>query len=195
MLKVGLTGGIGAGKSVVAKIFDIIGIPVYIADIEAKRLINTDVALKAKLIESFGKEIYKNNFIDKKVFAHIIFNKPDALALVNSLVHPVLRNDFNKWASNNKKAPYLIQESAILFESGSNKFFDIVICVTADIECRIQRAMDRDNCGREKILERIKNQISEDEKLKKSDYEIKNSISDMLIEQVLEIDKLIKEKI
>lgn len=194
MLKVGLTGGIGAGKSIIIKIFEILNIPVYIADIEAKRLIDTDCRIKKALTHVFGEDIYINDSINKAKLASIIFNDKKSLKLVNSIVHPVLRLDFEEWCLLNSKAPYVIQESAIIFESGAQVLFDKIICVSANMDCRISRAMKRDNATKEKVIERINNQMSDVEKIQKSDYVIYNSDSDMLIKQVLELDSYLKKK-
>ncbi len=186
MLKVGLTGGIGSGKTFVCSIFEKLSIPVYYADTQAKYLINNDIELIYSFKELFGNDIYQpNGIIHRKKLAEIIFNDNFALKKVNELVHPKVRKDFNRWVDN-QKSPYVIQEAAILFENNQTHFFDKIITVTAEIETRIERIIQRDMVKREQVLERINNQITDEEKIKQSDFIIFNN-NNLLLKQVLDI--------
>ncbi|MDQ2177211.1 dephospho-CoA kinase [Marinifilum sp. D714] len=188
MLKIGLTGGIGTGKSIVAEVFKLLGIPVYVSDKEAKRLMLESDEIRAKLIERFGPDVYTEDlYLNRKYLSDIIFNNPKALQDINAIVHPVVRNDFQSW-SENQQSPYVIQESAILFDTGLYKNFDKIICVTADEELRIKRVMDRDGVDINAVKERMKNQISESEKIEKSNFVIYNN-SDLILPQIMEIHK------
>lgn len=191
MLKVGVTGGMGAGKTTVCSYFENIGIPVYYSDIEAKKLINTDEIIINSLRNLFGSDIYTSeNVVNRKKLASIIFNDKLALQKVNNIVHPEVRNHFVNWAEQ-QNSPYVIQESAILFESKLNTMFDKVITVTAPLELRIKRVVDRDGVKRENVIERINNQMSDSEKILLSDYVI-NTDGKIPIElQILEIHKKI----
>lgn len=193
MLKVGLTGGIGTGKSIAGKVFSLMGIPVYISDIVAKRLMNENLIIREQLIAKFGKNVYlRNKQLNRKYLADIIFNQPDALKEVNAIVHPVVREDFTKWCEANKEAPYVIQESAILFDTGLYKNFDKIICITAQEEVRISRVIKRDKVSEKSVKERIENQISEAVKVAKSDYVIYNN-SELIIPQIISIDDDLKK--
>jgi len=188
MLKIGLTGGIGTGKSIVGKVFSLMGIPVYISDIEAKRLINENLIIREQLVARFGKEVYlQNEKLNRKYLSDIIFNQPDALQDVNAIVHPVVREDFANWCKINSEAPYVIQESAILFDTGLYKNFDKIISVTAQEDIRISRVTKRDSVSEESVKERIKNQIAESVKVKKSDYVIYNN-TELILPQIIKID-------
>lgn len=187
MLKIGLTGGIGSGKSVVVKIFQLLDIPVYIADIEAKKLMNSDKSIQKQLLAVFGNSVYTvDNTIDRKYLATTIFNNPEALQQINTIVHPAVRADFERWCLLQKNAPYVIQESALLFDTDLYKNFERIITVSADKKLRIERVMQRDNIEEEKVVERIKNQISEEERIAKADFIINNN-NELLIPQVLKI--------
>lgn len=173
MLKIGLTGGIGSGKTTVAKLFEKYGIPVYYTDTEAKKLMNHSKIIKRKLIQKFGENLYQNNQLNRAFLASIIFNDKDALNYVSKIVHPKVAQHFNRWVKK-QKAPFVIQENAILFENGSHKNMDKIITVTAPIETKIKRVMKRDNTSKKQVLERIKNQITDQEKMNKSDFVIHN---------------------
>ncbi|NOU58951.1 dephospho-CoA kinase [Marinifilum caeruleilacunae] len=190
MIKIGLTGGIGTGKSIVAEVFKLIKIPVYVSDLEAKRLMVESDEIRSRLISRFGKEVYhENGALNRKFLADIIFNEPGALQDVNGIVHPVVRSDFQNW-SERQQAPYVIQESAILFDTGLYKNFDKIICVTANEELRIQRVMDRDGVDRNAVMERMKNQLDEKIKIKKADYVIHNN-TDLILPQIIRIHEQI----
>ncbi|MDE5424297.1 dephospho-CoA kinase [Ancylomarina sp. DW003] len=186
-LSVGLTGGIGSGKSVVADFFRLLNIPVYISDVEAKKLMQTDKLIRERLIDAFGKSVYlESGDLDRTELAKIIFSKQEALKQVNAIVHPQVRLHYQQWLQKQSDVHYVIQESAILFDTGLYKNFDKIITVTADNQIRINRVMERDNCSEASVLERMSKQISEEEKIKKSDFVIYNN-DDLLIPQILNI--------
>lgn len=183
-LKVGLTGGIGSGKTTVAHIFRQMGFPVYIADREAARLMHSNGRIRRQLIELFGTEIYTpTGELDRKGFANLIFNNPEALAAVNAVVHPEVMNDFMNWCEQ-QTAPFAIFESAILFEAGLDRVFDYIICVTAPMNTRIKRVMVRDKVSEEKVRERMKNQEADEIKCKKSDFIISTEEGKMVLPQI-----------
>ncbi len=188
MIKVGLTGGIGSGKSYVAKIFSALNIPVYNSDLEAKKLyLRQDV--RESIIANFGKSIYlPTGNIDKIRLAKIIFNDKKALNKINSIIHPLVKEHFNQWIEEQQHAPYIIKEAAILFESGAYKDMHKIIAVTAPLELRIERVIKRDHTDREIILKKISNQLSDKELIKKSDFNIIND-KKALLPQVLKIHK------
>lgn len=187
MIKIGITGGIGSGKSTITNILSVLKIPVYIADAESKRLTETSPTIKEKLIHMFGADMYKNECLDKKLLASYIFNDKEKLEQVNSIIHPEVEQDFRNWVQKNKKSPIIAKEAAILFESGFDKFVDKTIMVYTPLETRIERTMHRDNCNRETVLARIKNQMPDEEKAKLSDFVVVNDNSSSLIEQILNI--------
>ncbi|HPR60466.1 MAG TPA: dephospho-CoA kinase [Prolixibacteraceae bacterium] len=187
MLKIGITGGIGSGKSLVCDIFRNLGIPVFNADLAAKHLMNNASDIKQKITVTFGASIYrKDNTLDRKKLASIIFNDQIALEKINAIVHPAVRDYFETWAQQQKTA-YVIQEAAILFETGQIEQFDKIILVTAPLELKIERVMQRDNISRELVVERIKNQLPDNEKTSRSDFVILNDGQQMLLPQILNI--------
>ncbi len=193
MIKVGLTGGIGSGKSTVAKVFEILKVPVFYADNVGKLLINND----AEVIKSIKKEfedIYDDdNFIIKKKLANIIFSNPEKLEIINSIVHPAVRKEYLKWCDKNSAKPYSIMEAAILFESGTYKILDKTITVFAPKNTRIKRVCKRDNITAEKVIERMNNQMSEDKKVKLANFVIYNDDNDMILSQILKIDEILNK--
>lgn len=184
MLKIGLTGGIGSGKSTVARIFEALGIPVYNADHASKRLMAEDDELKKKIKNSFGEESYKNNELNRKYLAGQVFNDPRKLNLLNSLVHPATIKDAEKWM-NVQKSPYLVKEAALIFESGSQKRLDYIIGVKAPLALRIQRTILRDGVTADKVKARMDMQMDEEIKLRLCDYVIVNDERQLLVTQVL----------
>lgn len=187
MIKVGLTGGIGSGKTTVANMFRILGVDVYSADSEAKILMEKDTDLKAKIISLLGGESYLNQSLNSHHIASRVFNNSSLLKKLNFLVHPVVRKDFGDWMEVRKSASYIIQESAILFESGFSSFFNYTILVTAELKTRIDRVVRRDKNDRKDVIARIEQQMSDEEKLKLADFELNNSGQKLLIPQVLEL--------
>ncbi|MBN2264154.1 MAG: dephospho-CoA kinase [Prolixibacteraceae bacterium] len=187
MLKIGITGGIGSGKSLVCDVFKNLGIPVFNADLAAKHLMNNAPNIKQEISDSFGSDIYlKNNTLDRKKLASKIFNDQIALEKINAIVHPAVRNYFETWAQHQQTA-YVIQEAAILYETGQIDQFDKIVLIIAPLEVKIERVMQRDTISRELVLERIKNQLPDSEKISKSDFVILNDGQQMLLPQILNI--------
>ena len=170
---VGLTGGIGSGKTTVAKQFQALGIPVYIADDEAKKLMNRSKIIKRKLKALFGDEAYKDNTLNRPFLADKIFNNAENLKKMNAVVHPKVASHFKNWVKK-QIAPYVLKESAILFENGAYKDCDLIITVTAPLELRKKRLLKRDNTTLEKIQAIINNQWSDESKISKSHFVITN---------------------
>ncbi|HJW18760.1 MAG TPA: dephospho-CoA kinase [Flavisolibacter sp.] len=193
MLKIGLTGGIGSGKSTVAKVFELLNIPVYYADEASKRLYHTDPALKAAMIKHFGADVYKNDLLDKAHLAQLVFNAPEKLELLNSLVHPPTLLDAEKWIAS-QNAPYIIKEAALLFESGSAGQLDYIIGVTAPAPLRIKRVMDRDALSREQVQHRMDRQMDEAIKMRLCDFIIHNDEQQLVIPQVLHLHESLLQK-
>lgn len=189
MKKIALTGNMGTGKSTVAKIFECLQVPVYYSDIEAKKLMNNNSKLKHSIINNFGKEAYKDNKINVKFLSKTVFNNNKKLLLLNSIVHPFVREDFDNWCKMHFDQKYIIMESAIIIETNYYKNFDKIILVSAPLELCIKRIMKRDNLSQNTIKERLKNQLQEEEKTKYANYIIINDETLFLTEQVLKIHK------
>lgn len=187
MLSIGITGGIGSGKSTIARILKAMGFPVYIADTRASYLMNNHPEIRKEMQQHFGKEIYNGNTtLNKTLLAGIIFEDPEALALVNNIVHPRVMADFHEW-THRQNSKLLFFESAILFEAHLNTFFDRIICVTASLEERIERVIRRDKSSPEAVRKRIQNQLDDAEKCRQSDFIIYNDDDHMVIGQILSI--------
>lgn len=186
MLKIGLTGGIGSGKSTVAKIFETLGIPVYYADAEAKRLMNSSETLKKVIRQNFGEATYENDQLNRKYLAGIVFNNPEKLELLNALIHPVTINDAEQWMQQ-QSAPYSIKEAALLFESGATENLDFIVGVYAPQALRIKRVMKRDGLTADEIMKRINRQVNEEMKMKLCDFVITNNEQELLVPQVLKL--------
>lgn len=192
MLKVGITGGIGSGKSTVCKVFATMGIPVFEADKVAKELMNTDEGIHTQLIDLFGSEVYlPDHTIDRKYLAAIVFNNKSLLTQLNSIVHPVVRQSFFNWCEK-QNTPYIIHEAAILFESGFYKFMDKTIAVVTSENERIERVMKRDGITIDLVRERIKNQWSDQQRMELADFVIGNNDDQLIIPQIVEIDKKLR---
>jgi dephospho-CoA kinase len=189
MLKVGLTGGIGSGKSTVAKVFETLGIPVYYADEAAKKLMNTDPGLKASLLKHFGEDTYRDHELNRKYLASVVFSNKEKLDLLNSLVHPATIRDAAAWMKK-QTAPYIIKEAALLFESGAADHLDLVIGVYAPRHVRVKRVMERDGLSEEEVVKRMNRQLDEEMKLKRCHYVITNNEEELLIPQVLKLHRL-----
>ncbi|MDO6597192.1 dephospho-CoA kinase [Oceanihabitans sp. 2_MG-2023] len=180
---VGLTGGIGSGKTTVAKEFNKLGVPIYIADDEAKKLMNRSKVIKRKLIALFGEDAYKNEKLNRPYLAKLIFNDESLLKKMNAIVHPKVAQHFKRWLKK-QDAPYIIKEVAILFENGSYKHCDYIITVTAAIDTRMERLLKRDNTTVSKIEAIMNNQWKDEEKIALSQYVIYNDILEDTIFQV-----------
>ena len=184
MLKIGITGGIGSGKTVVSKCFQLLGIPVYNADDAAKKLMNEDEELKEKIKKEFGESIYKEEKLDRKKLAGIVFTSPEKLNLLNALVHPATIKDAEKWMQE-QTSHYCIKEAALIFESGAHEHLDYVIGVTAPAPLRILRTMQRDGVTKEEVIARMDKQMDETIKMKLCDFVIQNDEQEMILPQVL----------
>ena len=186
MFKAGITGGIGSGKSIVANIFRILGVPVYNADTAAKRLMQEDSVIKKQIIELFGNEAYLNDKLNTSYISAAVFANPDKLEQLNNIVHPATINDAKEWFSK-QTAPYILKEAALLFESGSSKDVDYVIGVSAPAPLRIKRVMERNKITAEEVKKRMKNQIDETIKMRLCDTVINNDDLHLIIPQVLQV--------
>ncbi len=192
MIRVGLTGGIGSGKTIVGNIFSMLGVPVFSADNEAKLLLGTNRSVRSRLISIFGPDIYlPNQTIDRKKFASIIFNDQYLLKQVNEIVHPEVHRAFYEW-SEKQKAPFVLYEAAILFETGHYRNMDYTILVVADENVRLRRVVQRDSHTEGQVRERMISQWNDEQKMKLTNFIIQNNGRELIIPQVLEIIKTIK---
>lgn len=190
MLKVGITGGIGSGKTTVCKIFETLGIPVYYADLRAKEIMKSDAEVILQVKQLFGEDAYNiSGELNRKLIAEKAFDNKDLLQKLNAIVHPAVFQDTLSWYQHHQNIPYTLYEAAILYETGSYKFLDKVITVFAPLEDRIERTMKRDKLNKEEVMERINKQMPEEEKMKHADFIIYNDYSQPLIEQVLTIHR------
>lgn len=189
---IGLTGGIGSGKSTVLDFFEALGALIYVADDEAKKLMNYDVELKEQITKLFGEKAYILGELNRAYIASLVFNNKEKLIELNAFVHPKVREDFLHFIKKTK-ADFVIYEAAILFESGSDKLCDYVIAVIADFDHKIERIMKRDSVTKAQILERMKNQSADDAKIKKSHFVIRNNHLEDTKQQVLTIFELLKK--
>lgn len=186
MLRIGLTGGLGSGKSTVAHIFEVLSIPVYYADVSSKRLMNENEKLKSAVQNAFGEDVFPGGILDRKKLAEIVFNDQNKLEQLNSIIHPATLQDAADWIKK-QTAPYIIKEAALIFESGSHQLLDYVIGVKSPLSLRLQRAMKRDNISRDEAMARINKQINEEIKMRLCDFIIVNDEQQMVIPQVLEL--------
>lgn len=193
MLRIGITGGIGSGKSTVSRIFEVLGIPVYYADAAARRLMNENQELKKKIINLFGNESYKDGELNRPFIASLVFNNKEKLEQLNALTHPATILDAAKWMQL-QSSPYIIKEAALIFETGSSEHLDLVIGVYTPAPLRIQRIIKRDNVKKEEVLQRMNRQINEDIKMRLCDFVIINDEQQLLILQVLQLHKLLLER-
>ena len=192
-LKVGITGGIGSGKSTICRIFKILGVPVFEADLVAKQLLLTNIEIRNELIRLFGEGVYlEDGAVNRKKLAEIIFNDDVQLAKMNALVHPVVKNEFHEWVKQ-QNSSYVIHEAAILFESGFYKLMDFTILVSAPEEERIWRIVKRDDVSEKQVKERLAKQWTDAEKRKLADYEIKNDNENPVLPEIIQIDKRLRE--
>lgn len=186
MLKIGITGGIGSGKTTVAKVFEVLGIPVYYADEAAKEIMYKNEPLKQQLIFHFGKDTYVDGKLNRKHLSSIVFADKEKLELLNSLVHPVTIADAEQWFRQ-QQSPYVLKEAALLFESGAAEGLDYIIGVTAPVAVRIKRVMDRDGVTADEVKRRMQNQIDETIKIRLCDFIIHNDEQQMILPQVLKL--------
>ncbi|SHM24040.1 dephospho-CoA kinase [Flavobacterium xinjiangense] len=190
---IGLTGGIGSGKTTIANEFLSLGVPVYIADDEARKLMQSSEVINA-IKTVFGKTVFENDILNREKLAEIVFSNPEKLEQLNGIVHPAVKKHFKEWLLNHKDAPFVIYEAAILFESGGYKNCDIIISVIAPLETRIQRVIDRDKTTREQVLKRINMQWNDEKRISKSDFVIKNTNIEETKSEIVKILKFLKIK-
>ena len=192
---VGLTGGIGSGKTTVAEVFKKLdSVAVYIADIEARKIMNSSVVIRTQLLQAFGKETYKNNELNRQYLANTVFESEEKLTILNNIVHPEVKKHFLDFATRNADKSYVLYESAILFESNSSEQCDFIISVFLDKEERIKRVLDRDKTTEKEVLSRINSQWKEDKKLLSSNYIIFNYAIQDTKKSVLKIHNILTEK-
>ncbi|WP_207493825.1 dephospho-CoA kinase [Aridibaculum aurantiacum] len=188
MLKIGLTGGIGSGKTAVAKIFEVLGIPVFYADAQAKEIMTKDKALVAAITGEFGAEVYTDGVLNRPYLANVVFNDPFKLEKLNAIVHPATIRAADAWMAE-QKAPYVIKEAALLFEAGSAGHLDLIIGVYAPQHLRMKRVMDRDGVTRDEVIARMNRQIQETVKMRLCDHVVVNDEQQLVIPQVLALHK------
>ncbi len=194
MVKViGLTGGIGSGKTTIANFFKEKGVPVYIADDEAKKVMQS-IEIIDQIKSVFGETLFENNILNRAKLAEIVFNNADKLAQLNAIVHPAVKKDFENWLQQHKNDQYVVYEAAILFESGRYKECDYIVTVTAPIEVRIERVMKRDNTTREQVLSRMEMQWNDEKRISLSNFVINNSNLKIANEEVVKILKILNIK-
>lgn len=196
MIKVGITGGIGSGKTMVCRILETMQVPVYYADDAAKRLMAEDEKLKAQIRETFGQESYSNSGeLNRSFLAEKVFHNPDQLKRLNVLVHPAVFRDTARWMETlSPDTLYAVKEAALFFETGSNQQMGVMVTVAADEAIRIKRIMDRDGVTEQQVRERMQNQWPQEEKIKQSDTVIWNNPGDFLVPQVFELHRALLEK-
>ncbi|MEP6804777.1 MAG: dephospho-CoA kinase [Flavobacterium sp.] len=190
---IGLTGGIGSGKTTIANYFAEMGVPLYIADDEAKKVMQSDKIVE-QIKTTFGNSIFKNEILNRPKLAEIVFNDKDKLAELNAIVHPAVKEDFEFWLQQNEMHKYVIYEAAILFESGRYKECDVIITVTAPEEIRIERVVKRDKTTREQVLSRMKMQWNDEKRISLSNFVINNSNLKIAKEEVVKILKILNIK-
>ena len=194
MKTVGLTGGIGSGKTTVAKMFQELGVPLYIADERAKLLMNTSKVIKRKLVALFGEQAYKDGQLNRPFLASQIFENIELLKQMNAIVHPMVGDDFKRWLKK-QNTPYVLKEAAVIFENDMASQYDFIITVVADLEQRIGRVVKRDSTTKEKVLAIISNQMTDKEKADRSDFVITNHDLDATRDQVLKIHQKLSKLI
>lgn len=189
---IGLTGGIGSGKTTVAKQFEALGIPVYIADTEAKEIMNFPETLQL-IKDVFGISIFDGAILNRERLAKIVFENPEKLQKLNNIIHPLVKKHFQEWVKKNRSSAFVIKETAILFESGSYEDCDKIITVVAPLQIRIERVLNRDKSDYESVMKRIQNQWTDEMRLEKSDYVIENTDLENTIDQVNALCKDLKK--
>ena len=184
-IRIGITGGIGSGKSVVSRLLEVMGVPVYISDLETRRLMMSDESIRRGLISLLGEEVYAGGCLNKPLLASYLFGGETQALRVNGIVHPRVKDDFRRWCGERSKHSLVGMESAILLEAGFRREVDLVVMVYAPLEVRIRRAVQRDTSSREQIEQRIRCQMDDEEKRRQADYVIVNDGDSPLIPQVL----------
>ena len=195
-LQIGITGGIGSGKTLVSKIFACLGIPVYDADSHAKELMTTDGILVSQIKKEFGDLSYlSDGTLNRKYLSEVVFNKQERLDVLNKLVHPRVGENYTQWVKRHNNKAYVLKEAALLFETGSYQALDKIIVVHAPEEVRIKRVIHRDGRAEQQVREIIRKQMSEEEKLKRADFIIYNDESSLIIPQVLSLHERLQMQI
>lgn len=192
-IKIGITGGIGSGKSVVSRLLGVMGIPVYISDVEARRITQTNLQIRRELCALVGHEVFLNEKLNRPLLASYIFGQPDRLQKVNEIIHPQVKKDFRRWADSFPDNRLVGMESAILVEAGFRDEVDFLVMVYAPLEIRIDRAVRRDDTSREAVMKRIEAQMSDEVKRRQADFVIVNDGETLLIPQVLELISLLSK--
>lgn len=193
MLQVGLTGNIGSGKTTVCKVFENLGVPVFYADLEARKIMERKAVIE-RVVETFGQAVRDGEGkLDRKALAGMVFSDREKLALLNAIVHPLVRKKYLEWVDENRNPFYVIEEAAILFESGMTDHFDKIIVVAAPLALRIARVMQRDGLSREEVLHRAANQFEEDMLVTRADYVIHNDDRQLVVPRVLTIDQSLRQ--
>lgn len=195
MFTVGITGGIGSGKTLVCSVLEKLGIPVYYADLEARRLMNTDPDLQESVRTLLGKNAYVDGKLDRKLAGEKVFGNPGLLGKLNQLVHPVVGKDFQAWSKKRIAYSYLVEEAAILFESGADRRLDMSVLVYAPMQLRMKRVMERDGITRADVEQRMKNQMDEEEKKRLADWIVFNDEESLLLPQIVELHEAIIKKV
>jgi len=191
MLKIGITGGIGSGKTTVCRLFSLLGIPDFNADEESKKILDTDDDVITRVKKLLG-DVYENGIAERKKIASIVFSDKQKLEKLNAILHPAVIHAFEEWAAQQKNVPYVLKEAALIFEASSHTGLDRVIVVTAPEDQRLKRIMSRDKSSEQAVRSRMQHQLSEDEKISRADFVIVNDGKHSLIEQVLEIHQSLK---
>lgn len=193
MLKAGITGGIGSGKTTVCQVFETLGIPVFYADLETRNLVNTDPSVRADIQSLFGADIYQDGLLDRRKVASIVFADKHKLEQLNAITHPAAIAAAERWLQQ-QTTPYALKEAALFFETGSHKNMDVMIGVYAPLEVRISRVMAREHTSRQEVLDRINRQMEEDDKMRQCDFVIVNDGQQAVITQVLALHQQLLEK-
>ena len=190
MLKIGITGGIGSGKTTVCKVFELLGIPIFYADTAAKLILKTDPVLKEEILKTFGEKTYSNDGeLNRSYLSSIVFNNEYELNKLNALIHPAVFRAFDKWLAMHNDAPYIIKEAALLFETESYKMCDLSVLVVSPEASRVRRIIARDGISQDEIVLRMKRQLSDEKKIKLADHILFNDESQLLIPQILALDQ------
>lgn len=193
MKKIGLTGGIGSGKTTVSKVFAALGVPIFYADEAGRAVLNDDKEVRRAVIKLLGITAYKDGRADRKEMANMVFRHPESLDALTAIVHPAVARSWQQFLARHASADYVMKEAAILFESGSHEDMTKVVAVAAPEELRMQRVQARDGSTREEVLDRMRNQLSEAERNERADYLIFNDESQPILEQVAELDRLLRK--
>lgn len=192
-IKIGITGGIGSGKSVVSRLLEIMGIPVYVSDIEAKRITQTDEVIRRELCALVGQEVFQGGELNRSMLATYMFGHPEHIKEVNGIIHPRVKNDFRQWAAQFENELLVGMESAILIESGFREEVDFLVMVYAPLEVRVERAIRRDCSTKELVMKRIEAQMSDETKRNHADFVIVNDDETLIIPQVLKLISLVSK--